>query len=112
MEALCLLPQQDEPDDYVIATGETHTVREFLDAAFEHAGIGDWSDYVEIDPRYFRPTEVDALLGDPTKAQERLGWEPKVRFQELVRTMVDADIEALEEQLAGKVTVYSHEAVS
>jgi GDPmannose 4,6-dehydratase len=111
MDALWHVAQQDEPDDIVIATGESHSVREFLDVAFEHAGLGDWSDYVQIDPRYFRPAEVDYLLGDSTKAREQLGWEPRVRFEELVQIMVDADIEALDDQLAGKVTVYSHEGV-
>ena len=98
-----------EPDDFVVATGETHSVREFLEAAFGHAGL-DWEQYVEIDPRYFRPSEVDVLLGDATKAREKLGWQPKVGFDELVRIMVDADMTALEDQLAGKVTRYSHEA--
>jgi GDPmannose 4,6-dehydratase len=111
MDALWQVAQHDEPGDFVIATGESYTVREFLDTAFEHAGIGDWRDYVEIDPRYFRPTEVDYLLGDATKLRETLGWEPRVRFEELVQIMVDADIAALEDQLAGKVTVYSHEGV-
>jgi GDPmannose 4,6-dehydratase len=84
--------QADEPDDYVLATGETHSVREFLDEAFRYAGI-DWQEYVQIDERYFRPAEVDVLLGDATKARERLGWEPAVRFEELVRMMVDHDRE-------------------
>ena len=100
--------QADEPDDYVMATGETHTVREFLEVAFEHAGL-DWQEYVEIDPRYFRPAEVDLLLGDATKARAKLGWQPKVGFRELIQMMVDADVSALEDQLAGKVTRYSHE---
>jgi len=92
MEGAWRMLQADEPDDYVLATGETHSVREFLDAAFEYAGL-DWNDYVTIDERYFRPSEVDLLLGDPTKAKEKLGWEPKVRFPELVRMMVDHDRE-------------------
>ena len=92
----------------MIATGETHSVREFLEAAFAHAGL-DWEPYVEIDPRYFRPAEVDLLLGDPSRPSEKLGWEPKVGFEELVRIMVDADIESLEDQLAGRVTRYSHD---
>jgi GDPmannose 4,6-dehydratase len=108
VEAMWMMLQADEPEDFVIASGETHTVREFLEAAFAHAGL-DWEPYVEIDPRYFRPSEVDALLGDPAKARERLGWEPKVRFEELVRIMVDADIAELEDQLAGRVSRYSHE---
>ncbi len=107
-EAMWLMLQASEPDDYVVATGETHSVREFLEAAFGHAGL-DWEEYVEIDPRYFRPSEVDVLLGDASKAREKLGWEPKVGFDELVRLMVDADMSALEDQLAGKVVRYSHE---
>ena len=77
-----------------MATGETHSVREFLEAAFAHVDL-DWRQYVEIDPRYFRPTEVDALLGDAGKARRLLGWQPKVSFGELVRLMVDADLQAL-----------------
>jgi GDPmannose 4,6-dehydratase len=92
MEGAWRMLQADEPDDYVLATGETHSVREFLDAAFEYAEL-DWNDYVTIDERYFRPSEVDLLLGDATKAKEKLGWEPKVRFPELVRMMVDHDRE-------------------
>jgi GDPmannose 4,6-dehydratase len=110
VEAMWLMLQADTPDDYVIATGETHSVREFLERAFVHAGL-DWEAHVEIDPRYFRPAEVDVLLGDSTKARERLGWAPKVGFEELVRIMVDADVGALEDQLAGKVTRFSHEGV-
>jgi GDPmannose 4,6-dehydratase len=101
--------QVDEPEDFVIASGQTRSVREFLEAAFQHAGM-DWEPHVEIDPRYFRPAEVDVLLGDPTKAKEKLGWEPRVGFDELVRIMVDADIESLGDQLAGRVTRSSHEA--
>ena len=82
--------QQDEPDDYVLATGETHSVQDFLEEAFTYAGL-DWRDYVQTDPRYFRPAEVDVLLGDYAKAKAKFGWEPTVRFQELVRMMVDAD---------------------
>ena len=107
-EAMWLMLQAAEPDDFVVATGETHSVREFLESAFGHAGL-DWEEYVEIDPRYFRPSEVDVLLGDASKAREKLGWEPKVGFDELVRLMVDADMSALEDQLAGKVVRYSHE---
>jgi GDPmannose 4,6-dehydratase len=110
VEAMWLMLQADAPDDYVIATGETHSVREFLEHAFTHAGL-DWEAHVEIDPRYFRPAEVDVLLGDAGKARERLGWAPKVGFEELVRIMVDADVGALEDQLAGKVTRFSHEGV-
>jgi GDPmannose 4,6-dehydratase len=102
-EAMWLMLQADEPEDYVIATGEQHSVREFCELAFAHAGL-EWQDHVEIDPRYYRPAEVDSLLGDATKARERLGWAPKVRFDELVRLMVDEDVRMLEDQLAGKVT--------
>jgi len=90
MEGAWRMLQQDEPDDYVLATGETHSVQEFLEAAFTYAGL-DWHDYVKIDPRYFRPAEVDLLIGDFSKAKAKLGWEPTVRFDELVRMMVDAD---------------------
>ena len=92
VEAMWLMLQADEPDDYVVATGECHSVREFVEAAFGHLGL-DWHDYVEIDPRYFRPAEVDILQGDAAKARERLGWEPKVRFGELARMMVESDME-------------------
>jgi GDPmannose 4,6-dehydratase len=91
VEAMWLMLQHDEPDDFVIATGETHSVREFLEIAFDRVGL-DYQDYVEIDPRYFRPTEVDLLLGDPTKAREKLGWEPRVSFRQLVEMMVDTDL--------------------
>jgi GDPmannose 4,6-dehydratase len=84
--------QQDQADDYVIGTGETHSIREFLDESFGYANM-DWKQYVEIDPRYFRPTEVDCLLADPSRSRQRLNWEPKVHFHELVRIMVDADME-------------------
>ena len=96
IEAMWLMLQQDEPDDYVIATGESHSVKEFLEEAFNYKGL-DWRGYVEIDSRYFRPTEVDSLLGDASKARRKLLWEPKVRFKELVKLMVDADIKDLEE---------------
>ncbi|MGB0579758.1 MAG: GDP-mannose 4,6-dehydratase [Limisphaerales bacterium] len=103
VEAMWLMLQQDESDDYVVATGETHSVREFLEVAFEHVGL-NYQDYVEIDPRYFRPAEVDLLIGDPTKAKEKLGWEPKVKFEELTKLMVDADHKRLRDQMAGKVS--------
>ena len=96
IEAMWLMLQQDEPDDYVIATGESHSVKEFLGEAFQYKGL-DWREYVEIDSRYFRPTEVDSLLGDASKARRKLRWEPKVKFKELVKLMVDADIKDLEE---------------
>jgi GDPmannose 4,6-dehydratase len=92
--AMWLMLQQDEPDDYVIATGETHSVREFVEEAFSYAGL-DWRKHVEIDPKYYRPSEVDLLVGDAFKAKNKLGWEPKTRFKDLTRLMVDADIAAL-----------------
>jgi GDPmannose 4,6-dehydratase len=92
VEAMWRMLQQDRPDDYVVATGETHSVREFLEEAFSHVGL-HWQDHVKVDPKYFRPAEVDLLLGDPTKARTALGWKPKVSFKELVRLMVDADME-------------------
>lgn len=94
VEAMWRMLQQETPDDYVIATGETHSVREFLEEAFGCAGL-DWREFVEIDPKYYRPAEVDLLVGDASKAERVLGWAPKVRFKELVRLMVDADAEAL-----------------
>jgi GDPmannose 4,6-dehydratase len=97
VEAMWLMMQAEQPDDYVIATGETHSVREFLEEAFGHLGL-DWEKYVEIDPRYFRPAEVDLLLGDPTKARTILGWEPKVSFKELVKIMVDSDMKLAERE--------------
>jgi GDPmannose 4,6-dehydratase len=93
MDGAWRMLQQEEPDDYVLATGETHSVQEFLDEAFGYVDL-DWRDYVKTDPRYLRPAEVDLLIGDYAKAKERLGWEPTVRFRELVRMMVDADREA------------------
>jgi len=90
MEGAWMMLQADEPDDFVLATGETHSVEDFLEEAFTYAGL-DWRDYVRIDPRYFRPAEVDVLIGDYSKAKAQLGWEPAVRFRELVRMMVDAD---------------------
>jgi GDPmannose 4,6-dehydratase len=94
VEAMWLMLQQDEADDYVIGTGEAHSVREFVEAAFAYVGL-DWQAHVEVDPRYFRPTEVDFLRADASKARRKLGWEPKVSFQELVAIMVDADMEAI-----------------
>jgi GDPmannose 4,6-dehydratase len=92
VEAMYLMMQSSEPDDYVIATGETHSVREFLDEAFGYLNL-DWKQYVDIDSRYYRPAEVELLLGDATKARQRLGWEPKVSFKELIKLMVDFDLE-------------------
>ncbi|MCJ7785676.1 MAG: GDP-mannose 4,6-dehydratase [Desulfobacterales bacterium] len=94
VEAMWLMLQQDEPEDYVIATGESYSVREFLEESFSYQGL-NWNDYVEIDPRYFRPSEVEYLQGDASKAKKKLGWEPKVHFKELIRLMVDADLRAL-----------------
>lgn len=94
VEAMWLMLQQDEADDYVIATGETHTVREFLEEAFTHVGL-NWADYVEHDARYERPAEVDLLIGDPSKAKAKLGWEPRTTFHDLVRLMVDEEIASL-----------------
>jgi GDPmannose 4,6-dehydratase len=96
VKAMWLMLQQDDPQDFVIATGQSHSVREFLEEAFSYADL-DWKEYVEIDPRYFRPTEIELLLGDAGRARKILGWEPEVGFKELVRLMVDADINALEE---------------
>jgi GDPmannose 4,6-dehydratase len=93
VEAMWLMLQQDAADDYVVATGQSWTVRDFLDRAFGHVGL-DWQGYVEFDPRYLRPSEVDTLLGDPGKAREKLGWRAKTTFDELVKMMVDADIAA------------------
>jgi GDPmannose 4,6-dehydratase len=94
VRAMWLMLQHPQPDDYVVATGETHSVREFLELAFGHVGL-NWQDYVEFDPRYLRPTEVDLLLGDPTKAKTLLGWQPSVTFPELVALMVQADLHAI-----------------
>jgi GDPmannose 4,6-dehydratase len=94
VEGVWRILQHDEGDDFVLATGESHTVREFVEAAFAHASL-DWKQFIKHDPRYERPAEVDLLLGDPSKAKKILGWEPKVRFHQLVRIMVDADMEFL-----------------
>jgi GDPmannose 4,6-dehydratase len=91
VEAMWLMLQQDEPGDYVVATDETHSVREFCEIAFAHAGL-DYQRYVKVDPKFYRPAEVDLLIGDSTKARKTLGWAPRVKFQELVRMMVDADL--------------------
>lgn len=113
VELMWIMLQQDKADDYVIATGETHTVREFVELAFKHAGIDiEWQGegveekgidrktgkvMVEVDPKYFRPAEVDLLIGDPSKAKKEFGWEPKVTFEELVKIMVEADLKAIDE---------------
>jgi GDPmannose 4,6-dehydratase len=101
-DAMWRMLQQDEPDDYVIATGETHSVREFLDEAAKLLDL-DWESFTEIDERYYRPAEVDVLLGDASKARAQLGWEPTVKFAELVRIMVEADVKLLEDELAGRL---------
>jgi GDPmannose 4,6-dehydratase len=106
VEAMWLMLQQPEPDDYVIATNETHSISEFLDVAFQHAGL-NWQDYVEIDPRYYRPAEVDLLIGDYGKAKRKLGWEPKTKFNDLVKLMVEADMKLLKDHLEGRVKVTS-----
>jgi len=93
-EGMWLMLQQEEPQDYVLGTGEVHSVREFLEEAFSYVGL-DWREHVRIDPRYFRPTDVDLLAADSTSARQELGWNPKVTFRELVRIMVDADMEAV-----------------
>jgi GDPmannose 4,6-dehydratase len=102
VEAMWMMLQQDEADDYVIAAGEAHTVREFCELAFQHVDL-DWERHVEIDPRYFRPTEVDFLLGDPSKARRLLGWQVRTSLPDLVRTMLDADIQLLDDELAGRL---------
>jgi GDPmannose 4,6-dehydratase len=94
VEAMWLMLQQDEPDDFVIATGKAHSVRQLVDIAFEHVGL-DPAQYVRTDPKYYRPAEVDHLIGDYSKAREKLGWEPRTSFEELVRLMVDSDLERL-----------------
>ena len=101
VEAMWRMLQQEKPDDFVIATGESHSIRELLDVAFETLEL-DWKKYVEIDPRYFRPTEVDHLQGNAARAQRILGWQPKVRFKELVQMMVRADEEDVRSALAGR----------
>jgi len=110
VEAMWIMLQQDRPDDYVIGTGECYSVREFADLAFSHVGL-DWRKYVEIDPRYFRPAEVDELRADPSKARRVLGWTAKVGFRELVQTMVDADLAALNRQFKGGAEAYNRVSV-
>ena len=101
VEAMWMMLQQDEPDDFVIATGEAHSVREFVQLAFDRVGL-DWEPHTEIDPDYFRPAEVEALCGDPSKAREQLGWKARTTFEELVGLMVDGDVALLEDELAGR----------
>ena len=102
VEAMWRMLQQDRPDDYVIATGESHTVQEFCEVAFSHADL-DWRRYVLIDPSYYRPSEVDELLGDASKAQSEIDWKPQIGFNELARLMVDADMRLLDDELAGRM---------
>src|SRR5258707_8342628 len=104
VEAMWLILQQEKPDDYVIATNETHSVREFLEVAFGHVGL-DWRKYVDIDPKYFRPAEVELLIGDYSKAKKQLGWTPKTKFTELVKFMVDADVKLLKDHREGRIKV-------
>ena len=104
VEAMWLMLQQEQPDDYVIATNETHSVREFLEVTFGHAGL-DWQKHVEIDARYYRPAEVELLIGDASKARRQMGWEPKTKFEELAKLMVDADIELLRRHRTGEIKV-------
>lgn len=101
VEAMWLMLQQERPDDFVIATGETHSVKEFVETAFDYAAL-DWKKYVEIDQRYMRPLEVNVLQGNYCKAKRLLGWQPRTSFPDLVRIMVDADIENLENEIKGK----------
>jgi GDPmannose 4,6-dehydratase len=102
VEAMWLMMQHEEPDDFVIATGENHTVKEFCEVAFGHAGL-EWEKFVEIDPNYRRPAEVDDLLGDAAKAEKVLGWKATTRFEELAKLMVDADVRLLDDQLSGRL---------
>ena len=102
VEAMWLMLQHDKADDYVIGTGEAHTVRDFVELAFAHADL-DWEKHVEVDPAYYRPSEVDMLLADPAKAKRVLGWEPKTSFEDLVRIMVDADVKLLQDELSGRL---------
>ena len=102
VEAMWLMLQQDKPDDYVISTGKTHSIREFLDAAFSVVGIDDWSDYVRQNPKYMRPAEVDLLVGDSSEALKHLGWKPKTSFEELVKKMVKNDIKLLERNVRNR----------
>jgi GDPmannose 4,6-dehydratase len=101
VEGIWRMLQQPEPEDFVLATGETHSVREFAERAFAHAGL-DWRKHVEVDPEYYRPTEIDCLVGDASKAREQLGWQPRTKFRKLVEIMVDADRQILRDSLSGE----------
>lgn len=109
VEAMWLIMNAEEPDDYVVATGETHSVREFIEKTFGYLDL-DWEKYVEIDPRYFRPAEVDLLLGDASKAREKLGWEPKVTFDGLVKLMTDYDLELARQEAQARELKHSSAA--
>ena len=98
-----LMLQQKKPDDYIIATGETHTIREFVAEAFKFVGIKNWKKYVGIDSKYYRPSEVNLLIGDISKAKDKLSWKPKIKFKELIKIMVNADKKLLEEKLKRKI---------
>lgn len=112
VEGMWMMLQADTPEDYVLATGETHTVQEFCEKAFAHAGL-NWKDYVEVSKKYFRPSEVDLLLGDPTKAKQKLGWEPATKFDDLIKLMVDADLQAdnynLAKDVVGETEIHHHD---
>ena len=97
VEGMWLMLQQDQPDDYVLATGETHSVQEFCELAFSHVGL-DWKKHVEVDPRYYRPAEVDLLIGDPSKARQKLGWKHSLSFEGLVKLMVEEDLKHLKQK--------------
>lgn len=99
VEAIWLMMQKDQPDDYVVATGETKSIREFLDIAFNHVGISNWEKHVKTDPKFVRPAEVDVLRGDYSKAKDKLGWEPKTSFEDLVKKMVDNDVKLLSKKI-------------
>lgn len=113
VEAMWRILQQDHPEDYVIATGVTHSVRDFVESAFAHIGISDWHNYVEIDPALFRPAEVDQLIGDASKAHKQLGWYPKVTFEQLVAMMVESDLElvTLEAKDESRSRIYAFSGV-
>jgi GDPmannose 4,6-dehydratase len=102
VEAMWMMLQHHEPGDFVVATGEAHTVREFAQLAFAHVGL-NWEDHVEVDPRYYRPSEVDFLMGDASRARRVLGWKPRTSFADLVRLMVDADVRLLDDELSGRL---------